>query len=125
MDLFISAQDIRCITFGLVRDQTLFCERTYKVPPEKYLASLDCFLVEQQLSSLSIMRILIVNGPGSFTASRVSVVLANTFAFVRDIPMISIENPNCLSMKELLRIDVRRPEHTFVVPTYDRPPNIT
>ena len=125
MDLFICAQDIQFITFGLVKDQTLLCEKTFEVPPEKYLASLDDFLHEQQVSSADVSRILIVNGPGSFTASRVSVVLANTFAFVRKIPVIPIENPKRLSIEELLPMVAILPEHAFVIPAYDRPPNIT
>lgn len=125
MDLFICAQDIQFITFGLVKDRTLFCEKTFDAPPEKYLVSLQLFLDEQQVSSADISRILIVNGPGSFTASRVSVVLANTFAFVRSIPVVPIENPERKSMKELLPIFLTQPEHVFVIPAYDRPPNIT
>lgn len=125
MDLFICAQDIQCITFGLVKDQTLFCEKTFEVSPEKYLASLDQFLSEQKMSSADISRILIVSGPGSFTASRVSVVVANAFAFVHKIPMVPIENPDRRSMSELLSDFTMIPEQSFVVPAYDRPPNIT
>lgn len=125
MDLFICAQDIQFITFGLVKNQTLFCEKTFEVPPEKYLASLDAFLHEQQMSSVDVSRILIVNGPGSFTASRVSVVIANTFAFVRKIPVVAIENKERLSIEKLLPMLATLPEHTFVIPAYDRPPNIT
>ncbi|MCX6715342.1 MAG: hypothetical protein NTX72_06040 [Candidatus Uhrbacteria bacterium] len=125
MDLFICAQDIQFITFGLVKDRTLFCEKAFEVPPEKYLFSLDVFLSEQHVAPVDVSRILIVNGPGSFTASRVSVVMANSFAFVQQIPMCSIENPERRSLAELLPILERRPDQAFVVPAYDRPPNIT
>lgn len=125
MDLFICAQDIQCITFGLVKDQTLFCEKVFDVPPENYLASLDRFLSEQHVAPVDVSRMLIVNGPGSFTASRVSVVIANTFAFVRQIPVCSLENPERKSLTELLPIFETLPKQAFAVPAYDRPPNIT
>lgn len=119
------AQDIQFVTFGLIKDQTMFFEKTFEVPPEKYLASLNQFLVEQKKSPAEIQRILIVNGPGSFTASRVSVTIANTFAFVHQIPMMPIENPNRLSIGELIPLMNQIPKHVFVIPAYDRPPNIT
>ena len=125
MDLFFSAQDIQCITFGLVKDQTLFCEKTFDVPPENYLASLHTFLLEQSLSVSDIKRVFVVNGPGSFTASRVSVVIANTIAFTQQIGMVSIENPDRRPMRELMETVLQSKEQTFVVPAYDRPPNIT
>lgn len=125
MDLFLSAQDIQFITFGLVRDQTLFCEKTFDVPPENYLASLQVFLSEQSVSLFDVKRLLVVNGPGSFTASRVSVVIANTIAFTQNIPIIPIENPDRRPLIELVKTVFQSPEHTFVVPAYDRPPNIT
>ncbi|OGL61981.1 hypothetical protein A3C09_01480 [Candidatus Uhrbacteria bacterium RIFCSPHIGHO2_02_FULL_47_44] len=135
MDLFLCAQDIQFITFGLVSHPTptlpsgrgggLRIEKTFEVPPEKYLASFDAFLREQQVLPEHISRLLVVNGPGSFTASRVSVVIANTFAFVRKIPVIPVENPDRLPIEKLLPILQTLPEHIFVTPAYDRPPNIT
>jgi tRNA A37 threonylcarbamoyladenosine modification protein TsaB len=125
MDLFICAQDIQCITFGLVKDQTLFCEKTFDVPPENYLASLHAFLSEQSVSLSDVKRLFVVSGPGSFTASRVSVVMATAIVFARNIPIIPIENPDRHSLAELVKNALLSPEHLFVVPTYDRPPNIT
>lgn len=125
MELFISAQDIQRITFGLVQDQALFFEKTFEAAPEQYLLSLDTFLSEQKLSSTDVSRIMIVNGPGSFTASRVSVTIANTLAFARSIPIVSFENPDRLSLTELLMQIGSREEQVFAVPAYDRPPNIT
>lgn len=125
MDLFLSAQDIQFITFGLVKDQTLFCEKTVDASPENYLVSLHAFLLEQSVSVSDIKRLFVVNGPGSFTASRVSVVIANTVAFVQKIPVVPIENPKRLSIEELLPMVAILPEHMFVIPAYDRPPNIT
>ena len=125
MDLFICAQDIQFVTFGLIQDQTLFFEKTFEVPPEKYLLSLNQFLIEQNKSPEEIKRIMIVNGPGSFTASRVSVSIANTFAFVHGIPMFPIENPGRLSLTSLMALLKKIPEHAFVIPAYDRAPNIT
>lgn len=125
MDLFLRAQDIQFLTVGLVKDGRIIAEQTVEVPPEQYLYSVDQFLRAHSVSPEHIHRILVVNGPGSFTASRISVTLANTLAFVHHIPMVALENPERLSMQELLSDANRFSEHAFVVPVYDRPPNIT
>jgi len=125
MDLFLSAQDIQFVTFGFLKDGQIVAEKTFNVSPERYLFSLHSFFEESAVRPEDINRILVVNGPGSFTASRVSVTLANAFAFAKELPVIAVENPNRLSLSELLPTIALLPEHAFVVPVYDRPPNIT
>lgn len=125
MDLFLCAQDIQFITFGLVKDGVCFHEQALDASPEQYLNLLNRFFSEQKMSSSDIKRIIVVNGPGSFTASRVSVTIANTFAFVHQIPLVALENPDRLSCAELILRVQEFPEHAFVVPVYDRPPHIT
>jgi tRNA A37 threonylcarbamoyladenosine modification protein TsaB len=125
MELFVCAQDIQSITFGLVRDQEVLFEKTYDASPEHYLFSLEQFFSEQKMSPADVSRILVVTGPGSFTASRVSVTMVNTFAFVHSVPVVSFENSERLSLAELLSQKRAQGESVFAVPTYDRPPNIT
>ncbi len=125
MTLVISAQDIQSATFGLVKDQALFCEESFAIPPEQYLSSLDTFLRAQNVAPGDITSVFVVNGPGSFTASRVSVVLANTVAFVQNCPVRTIANPDRMPLSELVLSFLNLPDQVFAVPSYDRPPNIT
>lgn len=125
MDLFLCAQDIQFVRLGLVVGEKVVAEKTVDVPPEQYLRSLDTFLTEQNVALHDIQRLMVVTGPGSFTASRVSVTMANTIAYVQGIPMIAIENPDRKSLTELIPLIAHAPEHRFVVPVYDRPPHIT
>ena len=127
MDLFIAAQDIGSITLGLVDGASIVCEETHAVSPEAYLQTLNAFLEKNSVETSSIHRLLVVPGPGSFTASRVSVTIANTIAFVWNIPVVSLPNPQKLSLNDLIaqRSIKKEDEHPFTAPVYDRPPNIT
>ena len=125
ISLFISAQDIKYITFGCVKDQTVTHEKTYGVSPEKYLEALNLFFHEYKIASDDFQRILLVRGPGSFTASRMSAVIANTLAFTKEIPLAGVENPDRLSLEILLAHFETGSANQFAFPAYDRPPNIT
>ncbi len=127
MDLFIAAQDIGSIMLGLVEGESILCEETHAVSPEAYLQTLNTFLETHSVDPSSIQRLLVVPGPGSFTASRVSVTIANAIAFVWNIPVISFPNPQKLPLNDLIaqRSLKKEDEHPFTAPVYDRPPNIT
>ena len=95
--------------------------------PEKYLHSLDETLKEWGvIDKQEFEGVIVVTGPGSFTASRVSTTIANGFAFTRSIPVIGLSNPNHLDLESLLSLndEVNTGVH-FVIPTYNRPPSIT
>ena len=127
MDFIIAAQDIGVMSLGLLSEQSELIEEAFPIAPEQYLQTIDQFLEKHQIQLEKVKRILIVPGPGSFTASRVSVTIANTIAFTHKIPMISIPNPEKKSLRELC-IDLSHqnpPETLFVAPLYDRPPMIT
>lgn len=100
------------------------CESTIETQPEGYLQALDQTLKQWKLSVADLTEILVVSGPGSFTASRVSTTLANGLAFARGIPIRGIDNPEYLPLKDLLLRTVSS-QQMNVLPTYDRPPEIT
>ena len=127
MELFIAAQDIGSMHLGLVENETLTRDETFAVSPEEYLQTIDGFLKKHSVPVSSLTRLLVVPGPGSFTASRVSVTLANTMAFALNIPVICLPNPEKKMLKELCGSFVKADfvEQAFIAPLYDRPPNIT
>ncbi len=96
-------------------------------PPERYLARLDAFLSEYGVSCADLSHLLVVTGPGSFTASRISVTCVNTIAFTQHIPIIPLQNPGRLPLKDLLeKTDpFSLPSTHYATPHYDRPPFIT
>ena len=128
MDLFLQAQDIHSITIGFVCADRLNTKKVYLVSPERYLKSVKDFFAEQHISFSQIKRIFIVSGPGSFTASRISVMIGNTLSFVWNIPIFGVSNPNNLSSEDLLQKLFSEPLRAAVcgvAPVYDRPPRIT
>lgn len=71
-------------------------------------------------------RILIVRGPGPFTAVRTGLMVANTLAWILRIPILGITSLNPLSEKNFFKLARRRFSRTEVVtPEYGKAPNIT
>ena len=124
MKLVLSAQDIKEITFGLMDERGLREERTVATQPEGYLAALKDTLDQWKISLSELTGMIVVTGPGSFTASRVSTTIANGLAFARGFCVVGIENPDRLPLTELLK-QMPVEETTYVLPAYDRPPEIT
>ena len=122
--LLVAAQDIKWIEFGLIEDGKLVKEVRQDVPPERYLAALDQTLKEWKLAKGDFAAIAVVAGPGAFTSSRVSAVMANALAFAGNIPVIPIENPKRLPLADLAA-SLPSTRSAYAVPVYDRPPNIT
>ena len=130
MFLFLSAQDIDSAEFGLLdAEGHLFSFEKLAVPPEKYLSSMVEFLDRQAVSLDSLKGIVVVSGPGSFTATRLMVTIANTLAFTKQLPIVGVENSARQSGDELIRdfglIWIKQKADGFVMPIYDRPPHIT
>lgn len=126
--LCVSAQDLKEIFFGIWKDGRFIMEIVVSVPPEEYLLALDETLKEWKMSLDDIDAVMVVTGPGSFTSSRVSVVIANTIVFAREIRIFGVENPRRLCLSELAKtVDwiARFSSSRYTVPVYDRPPYIT
>lgn len=126
--LAICSQDIQDISFFLSSDHGGTEKRYTDTPPEAHLQALDAFLQEQGVALSSVSAVLVVTGPGSFTASRVSTTLANALAFSQHIPILGIENPERKPLSEIVAEAFSQPFPPighFAVPSYDRPANIT
>ncbi|KKW33222.1 MAG: hypothetical protein UY77_C0003G0006 [Candidatus Uhrbacteria bacterium GW2011_GWA2_53_10] len=125
--LGIAAQDIERISLAFFTSQTLEREFTVDGAPETYLQAVHDTLQTWQLTADDLDAVVVVRGPGSFTASRVSTVIANTLAFIHHLPIIALENTTKKSWKELAaEIPWEKAEKdVFVLPLYDRPPHIT
>lgn len=124
MMLVIAAQDIATITFGLVDGGSVKEEKKIQTSPEGYLAALDKTLRDWSVASEDIEVVVVVTGPGSFTACRVSTTIGNGLGFAWSVPVIGIENPAYLPLKNL-NLSVLDAPMSYATPTYGRPPEIT
>jgi hypothetical protein len=128
MTLVIAAQDIKGISLGLVKDGKLEKRTDLVGEPDRYLSLVDATLKEWGMTVADVTRLVVVTGPGAFTASRVSVTLANAIAFARRIPLVPVANPAKLSLEQLIvskEFSSAEPIDGFAIPVYDRPPHIT
>lgn len=125
MVLVIAGQDIRELSVGLSRDGRIVESRTVVASPETYLSTVAESLAGWNVSLDDLDAVAVVTGPGSFTSSRVSVMIANGIAFAKGIPVIGIENSKRSGIGELEIGDIYPPVDRYVVPVYDRPPHIT
>lgn len=126
--LVICGQDIRSLSLGLVHDGALAHDLVVAATPETYLSTVASALAEWKVSLADLDAVVAVTGPGSFTSSRVSTVIANAVAFARGIPVYAVPNVERHNLRELVAaIDFSAPPalDRFAIPTYDRPPHIT
>ncbi len=124
MKLLICAHDIKAITFGLVGERGLEREQTIETHPEGYLSALDQTLTQWKVTPGDLREVIVVTGPGSFTASRVSTTIANGLAYTQGISVVGIENKGHAHIGDLPFQNLPAgSRHTL--PSYDRPAEIT
>ncbi len=127
MLLFLSAQDIKEITIGIIEGDSLVQLETREADPEQYLAKISKALEDWSQSVETLEAVVVVLGPGSATALRASVTIANAIGFARDIPLIGLENLDHLDPGELLDISTNQIKTAHnkpcqpLAPIYDRP----
>ena len=89
---------------------------------------LNAFLKNKKIKPETIKGIMVISGPGSFSASRAGVVLANAFNFLYKIPVLSVKDEPA-SMEDLIKINFGRLKRakagTAAEVYYEKPPNIT
>lgn len=69
--------------------------------------------------------IVVVSGPGTFTAVRTGVLVANVLARTLRLPLVGVSVAEANDLMALFRSLGGRPAVTYVAPVYDREPNIT
>ena len=97
---------------------------------KKYQQSeLLLFEIQKILKNKKPLGIIIVNGPGAFSALRIGVATANALAFAWDIKVIGIENQQNLdavySLGILKILKSKKSKRNFVEPYYGGEPNIS
>ena len=125
--VLLCAQDIQELHIAQISDGEIVREQHFAVPPERYLKNFADTLRQWEIGKEEVREMIVVTGPGSFTASRVSVTLANTLAFSQGVKLRGVENKDHLSLTELWSsIKESLPDAvSFITPTYDREATIT
>lgn len=93
------------------------------------LGAVDTFLKKHKASLHSLTGIIVVAGPGAFSAIRSGVILANTFGYALGIPVAGVIRTEDESTVALYAkgVEEMRKKKKFspVMPAYGREPNIS
>jgi len=95
---------------------------------EKIIFLLDGFLKKHNLGLNKISGIIVVIGPGKFSAVRAGVSIANSLGYGLNIPLASIKADEFKEIMEAFAIGEKRlnsnKKNSLAVPFYDKEPNI-
>jgi len=100
----------------------------YKVS-ENLLKLIDKLLKLNKITFRQLDAILVVPGPGPFTSIRIAIAVANTLAYILQIPVIGIEpikdRKRLLQLVALMTKDLKNVHTSYLEPIYGSEPNIT
>jgi len=127
MIFYINTSQRENIEFAIIENREIFLLRknTGLKQSEQALFLLDSFLKKNKFKLTDIKKIVVNRGPGSFTAVRLGIVLANTLSFGLKIPVAGIYNLELASDEDYLKLSKLKFFSNFVKPYYDREPDIT
>lgn len=133
MILLINTAIENKITIALASDdgdliliKNLFC---HFEQAEKLLPAIDKIIKNSKADLNDLKGLVVVSGPGGFTALRIGVITANTLAFALKIPLAGVKLSEFSSLIELAKIGLKRLKkaktQSIVRPYYGRQPHIT
>jgi len=103
-------------------DQDNIEYKNYSVPNRELLACMDNLFINKNINDLE--GIMVVVGAGSFTNTRIACVVANTFAYTKQIPLLAIEKIDVKKVQDLIpKLLKQKPGH-YISATYSAEPNI-
>jgi len=85
---------------------------------------IDTFFTKMEAAKHDIEGIMVVVGSGSFTSTRIGVVVANTWAFAKDIPLLAIQESQIEDIQSLIPTLLDQPKGQYISATYSGEPNI-
>jgi tRNA threonylcarbamoyladenosine biosynthesis protein TsaB len=133
MILLINTAAENKVTIALTSDdgdliliKNLFC---YFDQAEKLLPAIDKIIKNSKANLNNLKGLVVVSGPGGFTALRIGAMTANTLAFALKIPLTGVKLSEFVSLNELAMIGLKRLKkvktQSMVMPYYGRQPHIT
>ncbi|MDD2656527.1 MAG: hypothetical protein PHQ18_03095 [Patescibacteria group bacterium] len=105
-------------------DTEKLVEKKYEGQNRELLLCIDNLLTENNFEKENIKGIMIVVGTGSFTSTRIACVVANTFAFVLQIPLLAIKVEEIVNVQSLIPKLLEQEKGQYISATYSGEPNI-
>jgi tRNA A37 threonylcarbamoyladenosine modification protein TsaB len=123
MFLLIDASKYGFARFALFSKAVLH-EKIFCAENKDVLAMLDCFLRQNKFKKDNVKGIMAVVGAGSFTSTRVAVTIANTFAYVLNIPVLAVNAEDSADPRLKIAELLSRPKGIYITAGYSSGPNI-
>ena len=129
MYLLIDLSDQDSINLSLFNESKRF-GKVFAGRNRELLACIDKLLSSRtknsELRTLNSLKgIMVVVGTGSFTSTRVACVVANTFAYVLQIPLLAIKKDDIDNIQKLIPKLLRQKAGHYLSATYSGEPNIS
>ena len=105
-----------------------FVEKSYEGQNRELLECIYKFVKSKvcKVESVSdIEGIFVVVGIGSFTSTRIATVVANTFAYALQIPLLAIQENEIDKVQGLIPKLLSQPKGQYISATYSGEPNIS
>jgi tRNA A37 threonylcarbamoyladenosine modification protein TsaB len=125
MILFLDTHDRTLIRFASWQESGSIRVSECRGLREPLLSRLSDFLPQSSLKEL--IGICVVEGPGTFSAVRGGVLVANLLSRLYHIPLYGVSKNDAEDL-EILRQRIaskKLPSRSYVAPVYDQEPNIT
>jgi tRNA threonylcarbamoyladenosine biosynthesis protein TsaB len=87
------------------------------------VGKIQTFLAENNTVAEKLSGIIVFSGSGSFTGLRIGATVANALAYSHAVPVVAAEGDDWLVVGTQKLSQAKSGE--YVIPTYDREPNIT
>lgn len=128
MYLFINTSEQGKIRIALFNEKKLITSvsksGTVKLT-EKLVFFITQLLNKQGKELKHLKGIIVVTGPGSFTSVRIGCVIANTLAQILKIGIYGAHADKLYSDDLIIKAITKIKKNQYVVPFYDKEPNIT
>lgn len=121
--LFIDTSVRDTVSLSLYRAKTKN-DINVKGSIQEFLEIIDKFIIDQGLSKSDIRGIVVVVGEGSFTSTRLAMVIANTFGYTQNIPLLAILRERVKNLDECILDLLRQPLGQYISATYSAIPSI-
>ena len=88
------------------------------------LQAIDTCLTNHSYKKEDVNGMLVVVGEGSFTSTRLATTVANTFAYVLQIPVLAVSKEQAQNPQAMISFLADQPKGQYISATYSAPPHI-
>lgn len=118
MYLFIDTSEKEIINLALFDDKTIE-HRTYSGRNRELLTCIRDLLIDKRPDGITV-----VVGAGSFTSTRVACVVANTFGYVLQIPILAISKEQAKDPQKLISKLLKQLKGQYISAMYSGEANV-